>query len=109
MVEHTQRLGFGTVTLLAAIRDGRRFGFDLMDATGLTSGTVYPALDRLEDLGFVKSAWESDAVAHTDGRPARRYFEITKAGRAALARALERYPMLASTVNAGGPGKSGKP
>ena len=40
-------LAFGTVAILHAIAAGNRFGFDIMDATGLTSGTVYPALDKL--------------------------------------------------------------
>jgi DNA-binding PadR family transcriptional regulator len=94
MPPRTPRLGFGTIALLGALDEGRRFGFDLMDATGLTSGTVYPALDRLEDLGFVKSHWEDEANAHRDGRPARRYFVITRRGSKALAEALERYPVL---------------
>jgi DNA-binding PadR family transcriptional regulator len=90
----TPRLGLGTIALLQALEGGRRFGFDLMDATGLTSGTVYPALERLEELGYVRSRWESEALAHKDGRPARRYFEITAAGGRALAEALERYPLM---------------
>jgi len=92
----TPRLGLGTITILQALEGDRRFGFDIMDATGLTSGTVYPALERLEELGFVRSKWERDAVAHKDGRPARRYFEITAAGSKALAEALDRYPLLAT-------------
>lgn len=92
----TPRLGLGTITILQALEGDRRFGFDIMDATGLTSGTVYPALERLEELGFVRSKWERDAVAHKDGRPARRYFEITAAGSKALAEALARYPLLAT-------------
>jgi DNA-binding PadR family transcriptional regulator len=88
------RLGFGTIALLRALDEGPGFGFDLMDATGLTSGTVYPALDRLEDLGFVRSHWEDEAVAHGEGRPARRYFVITRRGGKALADALDRYPVL---------------
>jgi len=90
----TPRLGLGTIALLQALEGGRRFGFDLMDATGLTSGTVYPALERLEELGYVRSRWESEALAHKDGRPARRYFELTAAGGRALADALERYPLM---------------
>ena len=35
-------LAFGPVAILHAVADGNRFGFDIMDATGLTSGTVYP-------------------------------------------------------------------
>ena len=42
------RLSFGAVSILHAVADGSRFGFDIMSATGLTSGTVYPTLDRLE-------------------------------------------------------------
>lgn len=94
MPVRNRRLGLGTVTILQALDAGYQFGFDVMDATGLTAGTVYPALDRLEDLGFVRSRWEADAVAHRDGRPARRYFEITAAGRRALADAVARYPVL---------------
>lgn len=92
----TTRLGLGTITILQALEGGRRFGFDIMDATGLTSGTVYPALERLEELGYVRSKWERDAIAHKDGRPARRYFEITAAGSKALTEALARYPLLAT-------------
>ena len=90
----TRRLGLGTIAILQALEGDRRFGFDLMDATGLTSGTVYPALERLEELGHVRSKWEDEAAARREARPARRYFEITPQGSRALAEALTRYPML---------------
>ncbi len=92
------RLGLGTITILHALEGDRRFGFDIMDATGLTSGTVYPALERLEELGYVRSKWENEAAAHRDGRPARRYFEITAAGGKALTEALARYPLMRSAA-----------
>lgn len=101
MTERNRRLGFGTIAILQALDAGRVFGFDIMDATGLTSGTVYPALERLEDLGFARSKWESDAVAHRDARPARRYFEITAAGRRALVEAAQRYPALRAVPRPG--------
>jgi DNA-binding PadR family transcriptional regulator len=91
------RLGFGTIAILQAVDSGRAFGFDIMDATGLTSGTVYPALDRLEDLGLVTSRWESDTVARREARPARRYFDITREGGRALTAALDRYPAFRAT------------
>jgi PadR family transcriptional regulator, regulatory protein PadR len=94
----TTRLGLGTITILQALAAGRRFGFDIMDATGLTSGTVYPALERLEELGFVRSKWENEAAAHRDGRPARRYFEITPAGSRAMTDALDRYPLMRAAI-----------
>lgn len=84
-------LSFGSVSILHAIAGGSRFGFDIMAATGLTSGTVYPALDRLEGLGLLRSSWEDEALAHAEGRPARRYFRLTAAGATALQAALERF------------------
>lgn len=94
----TKRLGLGTIAILQALDGPRRFGFDIMDVTGLTSGTTYPALERLEELGYVRSRWEDEASARRDARPARRYFELTPQGARVLAEALERYPMLRSAV-----------
>ena len=91
-------LSFGSVSVLHAVASGSRFGFDIMEATGLTSGTVYPALDRLEESGLLKSRWEPEAEAHREGRPARRYFHLTVAGAAALQAALERYRALRPVV-----------
>ena len=65
-----------------------------MAATGLTSGSVYPALDRLEGLRLVSSSWEDEASAHAEGRPARRYFRLTSAGASALRTALAKYKTL---------------
>jgi DNA-binding PadR family transcriptional regulator len=87
-------LAFGQVSILHAIADGSRFGFDIMDATGFTSGTVYPALDKLESLGYVTSKWEDPRRARRDKRPPRRYFDLTNAGATALAAALTRYKNL---------------
>ena len=84
-------LSFGAASILHAIAAGSRFGFDIMAATGLTSGTVYPALERLEHLRFVSSRWEDEAHAHAEGRPARRYFQLTPLGAEALKTALERF------------------
>jgi PadR family transcriptional regulator len=94
-------LAFGQVSILHAVADGNRFGFDIMDATGLTSGTVYPALDKLESLGYLESHWEDARVARRDKRPPRRYFDLTAAGAAALADALKRYKNLKPVSLAG--------
>jgi DNA-binding PadR family transcriptional regulator len=87
-------LSYGSAAILHAIASGQQFGFDIMAATGLTSGTVYPALERLESRGFLRSKWESETDAHKDGRPARRYFTLTALGEKALAAALARYKAL---------------
>ena len=56
-------LGYATVQVLQAIASGYVYGFDIMDATGLPSGTVYPILSKLEDCGFLKSRWEDPRIA----------------------------------------------
>jgi PadR family transcriptional regulator, regulatory protein PadR len=89
-------LSYGSAAILHAVASGRQFGFDIMSETGLTSGTVYPALDRLEGAGYLRPKWESADVAHAEGRPARRYFTLTAAGAAALRAALEKYKALRS-------------
>ncbi len=88
-------LSLGTVMVLHAIARGFQYGFDIMEETGLTSGTIYPALDRIEGLGFARSEWEEARIAHEEKRPARRYYQITREGGEALATALERYRSLA--------------
>jgi DNA-binding PadR family transcriptional regulator len=87
-------LSYGAAAILHAVASGSQFGFDIMNATGLTSGTVYPTLDRLESAGYLRSKWEEESAAHGEGRPARRYFTLTAAGATALAAALERYKAL---------------
>jgi DNA-binding PadR family transcriptional regulator len=87
-------LSFGTVAVLHAVAAGYQFGFDIVDATGLTAGTVYPALDKLEDLGLLRSSWEAAAVAHADKRPPRRYFVLTPLGARTLADALTKHKTL---------------
>jgi DNA-binding PadR family transcriptional regulator len=81
--------------VLHALARGHRHGFDLMEQTGLTSGTVYPALDRLEAQGLARSRWEDAEVARSEKRPPRKYFEITPQGKETLIAALDRYRALA--------------
>lgn len=80
--------------ILQAVASSYKYGFDIMDITGLPSGTVYPALRRLEDSDLVESRWEKEGVAQRAQRPARKYYELTRAGKDALAEALKRYRLL---------------
>jgi PadR family transcriptional regulator PadR len=72
------------VHVLHALVNGSQYGFDVIDATGLPSGTVYPALSRLERDGLVDSQWEDHRIAQREKRPARRYYQVTAAGKRAL-------------------------
>ena len=76
------------VAVLQALTAGARHGFDVINATGLPSGTVYPALARLEHEGLVESRWEDHKVAQKEKRPPRRYYEVTTAGEKTLATAV---------------------
>lgn len=99
-------MSFTTVSVLDAIARGATFGFDICDETGLPTGTVYPALSRLEADGFVKSAWEDKAGAHAAGRPARRHYRVTAAGTKALAEATTHYRALMPALGRAGRTKS---
>ena len=89
---------YSTAIVLQAIAQGHRYGFDIMDVTGLPSGTVYPALRRLERDGLLESKWEEEEEARNDGRPVRRYYAISGVGAAALTDALGRFPGLIRVV-----------
>lgn len=84
-----RRLSFSAFSVLYAIANGHPYGFDIMEATGLPSGTVYPVLSRLERDGLVNSSWEDEAEAASEGRPARRYYAVTGEGSAALAESVQ--------------------
>ena len=84
-------LTYPTTLVLHALANGSRHGFDVIDATGLASGTVYPILRRLEQERLVSARWESVSIAREEQRPPRRYYELTAAGHEVLENALQRY------------------
>jgi len=67
------------VAALLAEAGTERYGLQLMHDTGLPSGTLYPILVRLERAGWVASRWEEVDPA-TEGRPTRRYYQLTGEG-----------------------------
>jgi DNA-binding PadR family transcriptional regulator len=48
----------------------------------------------MEQAGLVDSKWEEGGLAQDQGRPPRRYYEVTPAGIDALAEALKRYRLI---------------
>ena len=87
-------LTFATAAILNAVSNGYSFGFDIVDITGMPGGTVYPALRRLEESGYLTSKWEKERIAQAELRPRRKYYEMTRVGREILAEALRRYRLL---------------
>lgn len=89
---------FPTALVLQALSGGFHYGFDIMDVTGLPSGTVYPILRRLDREGLLKSSWEEAAEAQKAQRPPRRYYAITADGERMLADAVNRYHTLERAI-----------
>jgi len=87
-------LSYTMALILQVLDNGYRYGFEVMTVTGLASGTVYPALRRLEDTGMVESKWEKHQIAQKELRPPRKYYELTGDGEEALAEAVKRYRLL---------------
>lgn len=85
----TQRMTDQTMRILEAMLgdpSGDWYGLQLSEAAELKSGTIYPALARLEHYGWLESHWElvDPSVA---GRPKRKLYRLTRDG-AATARLL---------------------
>jgi PadR family transcriptional regulator PadR len=90
----TKSLSVAAIRVLHAVARGTAHGFDIIDATGLPGGTVYPALSRLERDGLVVSTWEAPEIARADGRPSRRYYRATRLGVGTLNDVLARLNSL---------------
>jgi len=84
------KLGDAALLVLAAVARGCPFGFDIMDETGLKSGSVYRALSRLEERKFLESSWEDAGEALREKRPRRCYYRLTERGRRELSSARAR-------------------
>ena len=88
--------------LLAALEAGPLHGYAVMEAlrsgsggrVDLPTGTVYPALHRLERAGLVRSRWS------TEGGRRRRSYELTAAGTRALAGKRSSWQEFSTTVTA---------
>jgi PadR family transcriptional regulator PadR len=94
------KLSHTAAMILKAIGAGHVYGLSVMEVTGLPSGTVYPAMRRLERDSLIRSRWEKQSIADAEQRPPRKYYTLTTAGRATLEAAEKRYPLLAKLMPA---------
>src|SRR5437773_570637 len=90
--------------LMTAPPDDPAWGLKLCEQTGHGTGTIYPALDRMLQAGWIDDLWEEPPPAD---RPRRRYYTVTAAGRAAYqeavaARAARRAAWAWQGLRAGG-------
>ena len=96
------KLSHTAAIILRAIQAGHVYGFSVMETTGLPSGTVYPALRRLERDGLIRSQWEAQSIADAGQRPPRKYYRITRSGKTTVEASQKRYPLLARLFAAAG-------
>ena len=59
----------------------------------LNQGTLYPALVRLEQYGWIAGAW-----GRTENNREAKFYELTRAGRKALEKETERWRAMAALV-----------
>ena len=93
----------GTVEycVLALLRDGERYGFELVrelsDVDGLVTseGTIYPLLTRLRRDELVTTFWRE-----SESGPPRRYYQLTSAGKAALTDFTKEWSRFRDSVDA---------
>ena len=93
----------GTVEycVLALLRDGERYGFELVrelsavDGLVTSEGTIYPLLTRLRKDELVTTFWQE-----SESGPPRRYYRLTDAGHAALADFTSEWARFRDSVDA---------
>ena len=87
--------------VLALLRDGERYSYELVralaDADGLvtTEGTLYPLLGRLRREGVVDTTWRESPSG-----PPRRYYRLTTDGQVALGSFMAEWTRFRDSVDA---------
>jgi DNA-binding PadR family transcriptional regulator len=92
-----------TPMILSMLLGGESYGYEIIrqvrslsgDRLDWSEGMVYPALRRLEQKGLLKSRW-----VESESGPRRKYYSITKRGRAALASERNAWMTVHSTLQA---------
>ena len=93
-------LSHTSAMILQAISAGHIYGYTVIGVTGLPSGTVYPALRRMERDRLIRSQWERQSLADAEQRPPRKYYRLTRSGEITLEASRKRYPLLARLIPA---------
>jgi PadR family transcriptional regulator, regulatory protein PadR len=91
-MEPLSRVTAATVDVLRVLVEANDpcWGLQVIKSSDRPAGSVYPILERLESLGWVRSSWETD-----DSRsgPRRRYYELTEGGAESAAAAVRDFGM----------------
>ena len=88
--------------LLAVLAEGPAHGYAVIESLrtrsggvfDLPEGTVYPALHRLEDQGWLQSHWSEDVARR------KRIYQLTPKGQQALAERQNEWLKFSKAINA---------
>src|SRR5262245_66089358 len=100
-IERELRRGSLELIVLHMLGPGEAYGYEIVTklttrtngALGVTDGTLYPVLYRLERAGFVAVRWETPER----GVP-RKYYQLTGEGRRELSRLTQEWNNFASAM-----------
>jgi PadR family transcriptional regulator PadR len=99
------RMTFQTLLVLKVLANApteEHYGLEICREAGLPGGTIYPILARLEQAGWLSSAWETiDPV--TAGRRPRRFYRLTPSGAEQARQALTKAQQALLTPPRPGP------
>jgi DNA-binding PadR family transcriptional regulator len=92
-----------TPLILSVLLAGESYGYDIIrqvrtlsgDRLDWSEGMIYPALRRLEQKGLLESRW-----VESEAGPRRKYYSITKQGKAALKVEKDAWLTVHSTLQA---------
>ncbi|MFI5979731.1 PadR family transcriptional regulator [Streptomyces sp. NPDC051555] len=94
------RKGVLEYCVLALLRDGPRYGVELLEELArvevmtTSQGTMYPLLSRLRRTGLADTH-----LRDSDSGPPRRYYTLTDAGRSALEEFAAHWPSFRTAVD----------
>jgi DNA-binding PadR family transcriptional regulator len=67
-----------------------QYGFGLMRATRVKSGSLYPILERFERMGWIEG-YDESIDEHAEGRPRRRLYQLTALGEREARKAVAEF------------------
>lgn len=87
--------------VLAILKEGESYGYAIMKRVGELSGgeiswadgMLYPLLHRLERNGLIEASWGKSET----GRK-RKYYQLTKKGQEELAKQLQQWELVNTTI-----------
>lgn len=89
-MEPLRRVTAATIDVLRVLveADDSCWGLQVIKLSNRPAGSVYPILERLETMGWVRSSWETDA---SRPGPRRRYYELTEGGAESASAAIRDF------------------